>query len=134
MAETTPEEGIATPEDVAMTTFTMTEDTGNTTTTSSQQGANTIAPAVEESITVAKTDDVMISSTIFHPIPKESTTISSNTDNTNDPTNREIKPDGSEYNLHTIIPGYVAIGVSTLLLVFIVFISLLAIIKVFRVK
>ena len=122
MAETTPEEGIATPEDVAMTTFTMTEDTGNTTTTSSQQGANTIAPAVEESITIAKTNDVMISSTIFHPIPKESTTISSNTDNTNDPTNREIKPDGSEYNLHTIIPGYRIAGKFRMVQIFVYFV------------
>ena len=45
--------------------------------------------------------------------------------------------DTAEYNLHYILPGYVAIGVSAVLLLVIAFVSVLVIVitvKMFRVK
>ena len=106
-----------------------------------------------------------ISTTTLHPLPKESTTagnsitsdptmtdssttvpITESSESTNavpTATRPDVSPvgddeqDTAEYNLHTIVPGYVAIGASAVLLVFIAFIGLLVIVviaKVFRAK
>ena len=103
--------GVSTATEDHALTATSTSADSNTSTEQETTASNNVSPATDlterdESVPTTK------SSKSTNPIPTYT----------------------PEYNLHYIVPGYVAIGVSAILIVIIAFTCLLVIVKVFRVK